>query len=335
MLISWNTTRACNQACAHCYRDAGTRQEEELTTEQGLNLIEEIAKAGFKILVLSGGEPLMRGDLFELIEKAVSLGMRPVLGTNGTLLTPELVQRLKEAGVARVGISLDSPDPGPHDQFRGMPGAWQGAVDAMRYCREAGMPFQVHTTVTQRNKDRIGELIDFAESVGAAAHHIFFLVPTGRGKDLADEILSPEEYEGLLKMILERQRTTSMELRPVCAPQFMRIAAEEGIPMRFTKGCLAGTAYCVIIPNGEVNPCPYLPLSVGNVKDTPFSEIWSDSPLLKTFREESLHGACGACEYQNLCGGCRARAYYESGGEEGGDFLATDEWCSHAATITV
>jgi putative heme d1 biosynthesis radical SAM protein NirJ2 len=329
MLISWNTTRACNQACAHCYRDAGTRQEEELTTAEGLNLVEEIARAGFKILVLSGGEPLMRPDLYQLIDRAVGCGLRSVLGTNGTLIDAEVAQRLKEARVARVGISLDSPEPGPHDQFRGMVGAWEGAVAGMRYCREAAMPFQVHTTVTQRNKDRVGDLITFAESLGAAAHHIFFLVPTGRGKDLADEILPPEEYEALLRLILDRQRMTPMELKPTCAPQFMRIAAEEGIPMRFTKGCLAGTAYGVIIPNGEVNPCPYLPLRAGNVREQPFSEIWRSSPVLRALREEALHGACGDCAYQNICGGCRARAYYETGG----DFLATDHWCTYAQSL--
>ena len=330
MLISWNTTRACNQACAHCYRDAGTRQEEELTTAEGLNLIEEIARAGFRVLVLSGGEPLLRDDLYELIGQAVACGLRPVLGTNGTLLDAEVARRLQASGVARVGISLDSPEPGPHDQFRGMPGAWEGALAGMRHCREIGLPFQVHTTVTQRNQDRLGDLISFSESLGAAAHHIFFLVPTGRGKDLADEILPPEEYEGLLHLILDRQRRTSMELKPTCAPQFMRIAAQEGIPMRFTKGCLAGTAYCVVIPNGEVNPCPYLPLSAGNVREQPFSEIWQSSPVLRALREEALQGACGACEYQNLCGGCRARAYYESGG----DFLATDRWCTYAQSLS-
>ena len=330
MLISWNTTRACNQACAHCYRDAGTRQEEELTTAEGLDLIEEIARAGFRILVLSGGEPLLRGDLYELIAQALACGLRPVLGSNGTLIDAEVALRLKQAGVARVGISLDSPDPGPHDTFRGMSGAWEGAVAAMAHCREAGLPFQVHTTLTRRNQDRLEELIDFSESVGAAAHHLFFLVPTGRGQDLADEIPSPEEYQSLLRRILDRQRRTSMELKPVCAPQFMRIASEENLPMRFTKGCLAGTSYCVIIPNGEVNPCPYLPLSAGNVREQPFSEIWQSSPLLRSLREDSLHGACGVCEYQGLCGGCRARAYYESGG----DFLATDEWCTHAQSLS-
>ncbi len=326
MLISWNITRACNQACAHCYRDAGTRQEDELTTSVGLALIEEMARAGFRILVLSGGEPLLREDLYELIGKAAACGLRPVLGTNGTLLTTQVAQRLKDRGVARVGISLDSPEPGPHDQFRGMAGAWEGALAGMRHCRQVGLPFQVHTTVTRRNAERLSDLMHLAESLGAAAHHIFFLVPTGRGKQLADEILAPEEYEALLRLLLDRQRRSPVEIKPTCAPQFMRLAAQEGLPLRFSKGCLAGTAYCVIIPNGEVNPCPYLPVSAGNVREQPFSVIWRESPVLKALREQALRGACGDCEYQSLCGGCRARAYFESGG----DFLATDSWCLHA-----
>lgn len=204
MLISWNTTRACNQACEHCYRDAGTRQEDELSTAEGFRLIQEITSAGFQILVFSGGEPLMRDDIFDLIAHAHHCGLRSVLGTNGTLIDMNVARRLKQVGVARVGISLDSTDQQAHDQFRRTPGAWQQAVAGMHHCQQMGLPFQVHTTVTARNAHLVDDLSDFAESLGATAHHIFFLVPTGRGKHLESESLQAEQYEQLLDDILEK-----------------------------------------------------------------------------------------------------------------------------------
>ena len=330
MLISWNTTRACNQACEHCYRDAGTKQEDELSTAEGLGLIEEIATAGFRIMVFSGGEPLLRDDIFDLMAHAHHCGLRSVLGTNGTLIDTSVAGHLKQVGVARAGISLDSTDEQAHDQFRRMPGAWKQAVEGMRNCQQVGLPFQVHTTLTARNAPVLTDLIDFAESIGAAAHHIFFLVPTGRGKQLESEALDAEQYEQLLDDILEKQRHTTMEIKPTCAPQFMRIAAQKGMDLRFTKGCLAGTTYCVIIPNGDVNPCPYLPVKVGNVRETPFSQLWRESPVFATLRQAQVGGVCGRCKYQAICGGCRARAYYFSDG----DFMAEDPWCAYGRTMS-
>ena len=324
MLISWNTTRQCNQFCAHCYRDARPEADAgELTTEEGLGLLDEVAKAGFRIMVLSGGEPLLRADILDLIRHGSETGLRVVLGTNGTLLTPEWVAKLKAAGCARVGISLDSTDAAIHDRFRCMEGAWERSVQGMRYCREAGLPFQIHTTVTERNRDEILALTDLAVSLGAAAHHIFFLVPTGRGEGIERESLRAQEYEKLLNRVLEKQQTVEIELKPTCAPHFMRIAKRRGIPMRFTKGCLAGTHYCVITPTGDVHPCPYLPLAVGNVRETPFSEIWRDSSVFRELRDGELKGRCGRCDHADICGGCRARAYYYSGG----DYMAEEPWC--------
>ena len=324
MIISWNTTRLCNQFCVHCYRQAGDAVDpDELTTAQGLELISGIAEAGFKILILSGGEPLMRPDIFQLIEHGRGVGLRVVLGTNGVLITEEIARRLKEAGAARVGISLDHIDPKMHDEWRRMDGAWEASVAGMANCRKVGLPFQIHTTVTERNEACITEMTDLAVDLGAAGHHIFFLVPTGRGKDIEAESLRAADYERLLARILEKQREVEIELKPTCAPQFMRIAKKKGIPMRYTKGCLAGTAYCVIIPNGDVQPCPYLPISVGNVKETPFPVIWRDSVLFKELRANELKGRCGSCDCADICGGCRARAYYYSDG----DYMAEEPWC--------
>ena len=327
MIISWNTTRQCNLLCKHCYRASDAeRDPDELNTEEGFGLLDEIAKAGFKIMVLSGGEPLMREDIYDLIAHGKGLGLRTVLGSNGTLIDHEVAQRLKDAGTARVGISLDSVQPDKHDEFRSCEGAWEKSIAGMKHCRDVGLPFQLHTTVTERNYDEVLEMTDLAVDLGAAGHHIFFLVPTGRGKDLAEESLQAAQYERLLNRILEKQQSVEIELKPTCAPQFMRIAKRKGMNMRFTKGCLAGTSYCVIIPNGDVHPCPYLPIKVGNVRETPFSDIWANAEMFKTLRENDLKGKCGTCDCKEICGGCRARAYYYADG----DFMAEEPWCAYS-----
>lgn len=325
MIISWNTTQACNIQCLHCYRDAGVKQDDELTTEQGKKLLTEIAQAGFKIMILSGGEPLMRGDIYELIRHARSVGLRPVLGTNGLLITPEVAVKLKEAGLAVAGISLDSKDKSRHDWFRQSEGAWEKTLAGMKACQEAGLPFQIHTTVSSLNEDEITDITDLAVKVGAIAHHIFFLVPAGRGKNIEETTLKTQAYEALLTRILEKKQQVPIEIKPTCAPQFMRIAKQKNIPMRYSRGCLAGTSYCVIIPNGDVQPCPYLPMKVGNVKQTAFTEIWRDSPLFNSLRHDALKGGCSACGFSDVCGGCRARAYYYSDG----DYLAEEPWCGY------
>ncbi|MGQ9629027.1 MAG: putative heme d1 biosynthesis radical SAM protein NirJ2 [bacterium] len=323
MIISWNVTKQCNLQCKHCYRDAGARDSDELTTEEGKALLSEIAGAGFKIIVLSGGEPLMREDILDLISHASGVGLRPVLGSNGELITPDMARRLKAAGAMRIGISLDSTDPRKHDEFRASPGSFERAIRGMRSCREAGLQFQMHTTVMDWNADEAEALIDLALELGASAHHFFFLVPTGRAKNIAEESLREAEYERLLRRILRKQREVSIELKPTCAPHFMRIADQMGMKMRYAKGCLAGISYCVVIPNGDVHPCPYLPIKVGNVRETPFGEIWRGNGIFDTLRSEEYGGKCGQCKYSKTCGGCRARAYYYSGG----DYMAEEPWC--------
>ncbi|MTI81979.1 MAG: putative heme d1 biosynthesis radical SAM protein NirJ2 [Firmicutes bacterium] len=322
MLVSWNTTNACNMYCEHCYRDAGAKVDEELDTEEGKALIEEIAKAGFKIMIFSGGEPLMRQDIFELVEHARSKGLRPVFGTNGTMITPDVAKRLKDAGALGMGISLDSVNAAQHDRFRKTEKAWEDAIQGMRNCREAGLPFQIHTTVVDWNYDEVEKITDLAVQEGAVAHHIFFLVPTGRAVNIEQESLRAEQYEKLLHRIMKKQQEVDIELKPTCAPQFMRIAKQMGMDLRFTKGCLAGTSYCIISPKGDVQPCAYLDIPVGNVRETPFSEIWQDNEVFNRLRNESLQGGCGTCRNNKICGGCRARAYYYHG-----DFMAEEPWC--------
>ena len=323
MIVSWNTTNACNMYCDHCYRDAGCKAEEELSTAEAKTLLEQIARAGFKIMIFSGGEPLMRPDIVELVAYAASLGLRPVLGTNGTLITLEMAQKLKAAGAMGMGISLDSMDREKHNAFRKFPGAWEGAVQGMRNCRAAGLPFQIHTTVMEWNNHELEALTDFAVAEGAVAHHFFFLVPTGRAKTIEAESLRAEAYEDTLTRIMKKQQEVDIELKPTCAPQFLRIAAQMGMKTRFRRGCLAGTAYCIISPRGKVQPCAYLNMELGDVRQTPFDEIWKNSEVLNKLRTLEYSGGCGSCEYKRACGGCRARAaYYHEG-----DYMAEEPWC--------
>ncbi|MCX6357348.1 MAG: radical SAM protein [Candidatus Aureabacteria bacterium] len=329
MLLSWNVTRACNLKCVHCYRDAGSPDRRELDTAEGLSLLGEIARAGFRIVILSGGEPLMRDDICVLIRHARVCGLRPVLGTNGTMLNAAAARALREAGIARVGISIDSANAAYHDRFRGSRGAWAAAIGAACRCREEGVDFQVHTTVTRNNRGDVGRITELACAVGARAHHIFFLVGTGRGAAIAGDLLSAAESDALLGEILEIQGRTPIELKPVCAPRFVPLAREKGIGSRFTRGCLAGLSYCCILPNGEVHPCPYLPVRAGNVRETPFSSLWRESPLFKRLRGMEYHGRCGACAERKSCGGCRARAW-----ERDGDLMGDDPGCAiHRAGV--
>lgn len=323
MIVSWNTTNACNMYCDHCYRDAGCKAEEELSTAEAKTLLEQIARADFKIMIFSGGEPLMRPDIVELVEYASSLGLRPVFGTNGTLITLDMAKKLKAAGAMGMGISLDSMDKEKHNQFRKFPGAWEGAVQGMRNCCAAGLPFQIHTTVMEWNNHELEDLTDFAVAEGAVAHHFFFLVPTGRAKTIEAESLRAEAYEETLTRIMKKQQQVNIELKPTCAPQFLRIADQMGLKTRFRRGCLAGTAYCIISPIGKVQPCAYLNMELGDVRQTPFDEIWKNSPVLNNLRTMEYSGGCGSCQYKRTCGGCRARAafYHE------GDYMAEEPWC--------
>jgi len=323
MLVSWNTTNQCNMFCDHCYRDAGLKLSEELNTEEGKELIREIKKAGFKVMIFSGGEPLMRHDIFELGDYARQQGLRPVLGTNGTLITGEVATKLKEAGFAACGVSLDSLDAAKNDSFRKLENAFNLTLEGIDNLREAGVPFQIHTTVMDWNVGELEALTDMAVRLGAVAHHIFFLVPTGRGLNIEEEALRVREYEQTLARIMEKQKSVDIELKPTCAPQFIRVADKKGIPVRFSKGCLAGISYCIISPRGDVQPCAYLDLRLGNVRETPFSHIWNENPVLQELRTMDYKGKCGICDYKARCGGCRARAYYYSGG----DYMAEDSWC--------
>ena len=340
LVMSWNVTRECNMKCSHCYINATEKKlANELTTAEGKSLMDQISQVSKPLLILSGGEPLLRQDIYELIQYGASKGLKMGLGSNGSLIDDTAAGKLKAAGIATVSISLDSHIPAQHYEFRGVTGAWEKAVNACKVLRKNNVLVQVNTTLTQQNYSQIDDIMSLSEKIGVENFHLFFLVPTGLGAKLAD--ISPQKYEDMITNTFAKVSKHSLNVRPSCAPQFMRIAKGMGLDMRqWVRGCLAGLYYCRVYPNGDVTPCPYLPIKLGNVREKSFKEIWFNSPIFKALRDSnSLKGKCGVCEHRGLCGGCRARAYGLSSdfidycgdlhepSELKSDYLAEDPWC--------
>ena len=333
-LLAINLTRRCNLRCPHCYLDAGNRErggEDELTTDEVRHLLDEVAGRGTEtMVVLTGGEPLLRGDLDALVAHGTGHGLSMVVGTNGVLLSDKRVQSLKAAGALGVGISLDSLDPARHDEFRGCPGAWEKTLAAMEACRRHDLPFQVHFSVTETNADEVPAMIDFARATGALVLNVFFLVCTGRGESMSD--ISPQRYEQVLhELVAAQERSPDLVIRARCAPHFKRIAFQRDPGSPLTRatgyeggGCLAGIHYCRITPEGCVTACPYIPDEAGSMRQRPFWQIWDHSQSFQALRHPNLKGKCGDCEYRILCGGCRARPL-----AAGGELMDADPWCSY------
>ena len=321
-LVSWNLTKKCNLRCPHCYLDAGKGAERELDTGECLDLVEEMARLGTEMVILTGGEPLLRKDIYEIARAATDRGLWVVMGTNGVLVNDDVARAMVECGVKGVGISIDSLDPELHDGFRGGRDSWHHSVRALETCRAWGLEVLVQTTVVEMNRGEIPRLLDFARKKGAWSFNLYFLVRTGRGQELGD--LSAEETERLLQELVRAQdEYRPMLVRAKCAPQAKRIAYQEGLPGLESGGCMAGTEYCRITPEGDVTPCPYMTEVAGSVLESSFAEIWRGSPLLVSLRDlDRLGGRCGACEFRELCGGCRCRAYAATG-----DVLAEDPGC--------
>ncbi len=337
-LIAWELTRHCNLNCVHC-RAAADRgpYENELTTQECLRILKEIKEVGFPIIILTGGEPLLRPDIFDIARAASQEGFRPVLATNGTLITPEIAKKIHETGIARVSISLDGSSPEAHDEFRKMPGAFEGALRGISLLKEHGIPFQINTTVTEVNLEEVPKVLDLALKLGAVAHHIFLLVPVGRGKEMGQQALSAEKYEAVLHWFYDQREKVpqGFHLKATCAPHYYRIlrqrAREEGKQVTFetfgldavTRGCLAGTGFCFISHRGVIQPCGYLELNCGSLREKTFAEIWRHAEVFQNLRDfKAYKGKCGRCEYIKVCGGCRARAY-----EATGDYLEAEPLC--------
>lgn len=313
-MIAWELTRVCNLACRHCRAAAiDTPPPGELTTEECFKLIDDIASFAKPTVILTGGEPLMRPDLFEIAARGTERGLRVVAAPNGTLLDDEAARRLVEAGVLRISISLDGRDAVSHDELRGVTGAFEGALHGIAAANRAGLPFQINTTVTTRNADELQSVMDLAIDLGAVAHHIFLLVPTGRAADQRGLELDAQRYEAVLEWLAEQYEQAPIEIRATCAPHFYRILRQRGVDTH-ARGCLAGQSFCFISHRGDVQPCGYFDAQVGNVRETPFREIWEKADLFCRLRDYSAYeGKCGRCEYVQVCGGCRARALEASG----------------------
>ncbi|NLW80991.1 MAG: heme b synthase [Desulfovibrionales bacterium] len=322
-LIAWEVTRSCNLACKHCRAEARLEPYEgELDTVEAKALIDTFPEVGNPIIIFTGGDPMMRPDVYELIRYATDKGLRCVMSPNGTLITPETGAMMREAGVQRCSISIDGPDAASHDEFRGVQGAFDASMRGIGYLKAAGIEFQINTTVTRANLGSFKQIFDLCQSLGAAAWHIFLLVPTGRAAQLGAEVITAQEYEDVLNWFYDFRKTTKMHLKATCAPHYYRImrqrAKAEGVPVTvenfgldaMTRGCLGGTGFCFISHVGQVQPCGYLELDCGNVRTTRFPEIWKSSKQFKQFRnQDEYEGKCGICEYHKVCGGCRARAH--------------------------
>jgi heme b synthase len=341
-LVAWEVTRRCNLNCVHCRASSEKGPYKgELDRAKAMEILDQIALAGRPIVILSGGEPLLRQDIFDLAGHGTGLGLRMVMATNGTLLTSGIAKEIKASGIKRVSISLDGADAAVHDRFRNVPGAFDSALRGIGILKAGGIEFQINTTVTRHNVGSIDKILEMAVELGAAAHHIFLLVPTGRARDMVNQEIDSLEYERVLHWFYDMRDKVPLHLKATCAPHYYRILRQEarrrgeGIDIEtygldaVTRGCLAGTSYCFISHDGIVQPCGYLELACGDLKSSSFDSIWRGSEIFNRLRDLSLYkGKCGRCEYQGFCGGCRARAY-----EATGDYLAEEPLCIYQPKV--
>lgn len=337
-LVAWETTRNCNLSCIHCRASATCGPYMgELDTTAAFRLLDQIAQVDKPIIILTGGEPLLREDIFDIAAYGTEKGLRMVMAPNGTLVTEKIAQKLAKAGIKRISISLDGNTAENHDAFRGVKGAFQGALNGVENAKKAGIEFQINTTITKKNLSQIPDILALAEDLGAVAHHIFLLVPTGRGKYIVDQEINAREYEQTLNWFYDQRGKTHLQLKATCAPHYHRIlrqrAKEEGETVSFqthgldavTRGCLAGSGFCFVSHRGIVQPCGFLDLNCGDVTQQTFQNIWYNSHHFKILRDSNqLNGKCGVCEYRKVCGGCRARAY-----ESCGDYMAPEPLCQY------
>jgi len=283
----------------------------ELSTEEGFSLIEDAAKLGAVKFAFTGGEPLVRRDIFELVEYAASYDMQVVMATNGTLIDEDVASRLKKAGLYRAAISIDGIG-AAHDEFRGVKGAFDAMMRGVNACKKVGLRVQFLTTVSKINLKEIPKIMDLANRLQVDRIYLVALIAVGRGRQISDACLSADEMEQFFRLVLERQMKTNVWLKPICMPQFWAFLEAEGLcgaADRKFVGCTAGITRFHIFPNGDVAPCAYLPLKVGNVHSERFTKIIEKAELFQKFRNREIKGRCGSCEHRFSCGGCRSRAF--------------------------
>jgi len=332
-VVAWNLTKRCNLECAHCYIAAGSWQATtgELETGECIRITDEILEISpAPLFILSGGEPLLRDDLEVIAEHATSRGATVVVGTNGTRLTRERIRSLKDAGVTGVAVSVDSLDERYHDRFRHGGGALRDTIAAVERLRQEQLDFVIQTSLTRGNRREIPALAAWSADLGAVSFNVYFLVPTGRGE--AMQGLTPDANEAVLRelAVLEQVYRGRMLVRSKCQPQIMRHVHQtdpESTLLNYSTRCPCGVHYCRITPEGKLTPCPYMPVVAGDLRQDRFADVWNRSPVFNRLRAEEPGGKCGRCEYRSICGGCRARAFAESG-----DIMAADESCAYEPT---
>jgi heme b synthase len=339
--IAWEITRRCNLRCVHCRSSSEMeiKGHPDMSTETAFAVLDNIASYAQPVVVLSGGEPLIRSDVFEIARYGTGKGLRMCLATNGTLVTDELCGKIKDSGIRIVSLSLDGSTAEVHDDFRNERGAFSGTVNAARLFKKHGVEFIINSSFTKRNQEEIPKVYRLARELGATAWYMFMIVPTGRGEEIMNELISKEDYEDILEWHYQMEKDENdMLVRPTCAPHYYRVvlqkAKEEKVQfqrrtLKFStggsKGCIAGQLICLINVDGDVLPCSYFPKSAGNVMEQSFKDIWENSELFKELRDfKKYKGRCGSCEYVNVCGGCRARAYSVHG-----DYLAEEPFCNY------
>ncbi|MBN1972638.1 MAG: radical SAM protein [Sedimentisphaerales bacterium] len=346
-LLFWESTIRCNLACAHCRRiESDDTAGRDITTVQAKDLIEQLSSLGKKqpmmpVLVFSGGEPLCREDVFDLISYAKSLDIIPALATNGTLIDSGIASRIRDSGVMRVSVSLDGASAEIHNKLRRQDGSFERVLEGIGHLRENNVPFQINLTLTKHNAYQIQDVYELAESLGATALHIFVLVPVGCGLSLAQtDMLSPMQYEQKMLEIYELEKRGQLQVKVTCGPFYERIVRQQGEPVNIKKGhgrsgksrgCLAGLGVLFVGHQGDVFPCGYLPVKCGNVLDDKLEDIWYNNKDLARMRDSNqLEGKCGICGYKHICGGCRGRAYAATG-----DYMAQEPFCVYIPNETV
>jgi heme b synthase len=344
--IAWETTQRCNLNCVHCRcssdMDAAVG---DFNTEEAYRLIDDICEVSKPVMVLSGGEPLLRADIFDIAKYGTAKGLRMCMATNGTLITDEICAKMQEADIKMVSLSLDGSNAAVHDDFRACPGAFDGVVRAAETLKRNGIKFLINSSFTKRNQHDIGATFKVAKSLGATAWYLFMIVPTGRGEEIMNELISKEDYEEILQWHFHQEREEDdILMRPTCAPHYYRVvpqmAKAEGVDFQrrsltFStgggKGCIAAQTICLIDCFGNLKPCSYFHSSVGNVKQVPFKELWFSSKVFNDLRDfKKYKGKCGECEFINVCGGCRARADAVYG-----DYMEEEPFCSYIPRRTL
>lgn len=316
-LIAWEITKRCKMGCLYCRASASAAAyPDELSTRRCRQIIDEISLLGSCVLILSGGDPLLREDIFEIASYATSRKLKVVMAVNPDTLDKEKLRQIKKSGVRRISISLDGAKEKLHDSLRGVPGAFALAKKAMQLARAQEIEFQINTTVTSYNFQQIPQIMDLAVKMGAKSFHPFFLVPTGRGEDLKDKELSPQDYEQILIYLSQNQEKFPLEIKATCAPHYYRILHQQGKLQGEKRksgaagGCLGGISFCFISNVGEVQPCGYLPVKAGDLRNQSFLRVWEESLVFNQLRNRNnLKGKCKICRYRKICGGCRARAF--------------------------